>query len=495
MKRNFVTNLAFLLFLNLLIKPFYVLGIDVSIQNAVTASVYGIYFPLLSLSLMFQVILDMGIESFTRREIAQNHHLLSRYLSNIIVLKLFLALIYFIVCLIIGILSNYNPYQIKLLFILLINQFLASFILYMRANLGGLHLFKTESVISVLDKTLLIIICGLLLWGNITDVPFKIEWFIFAQTFSYSVTLIISLIILTGKEKVSFSRFNVKIYFSIIKKSLPFALLVLLMSSYYRIDSILLERMAENGDVQAGIYAHSFRLLDMLQNYGYLLPFCSFPCLQKCLKNKESVEQLVHISSVIIVIPALILSVGAVFYKMDIIDFLYDEHLEKSSTVFGIIMPGFLGICISYIFGTLLTANGNLKSLITISAIGATISIFINLVLIPKIGVTGSAIANISAQAFTALVQIIVAIRIFKFRFNVKLVVKLLIYSLLLIITAYITHKFKLNWLLNFSIYALISFFLIFMVRLIKIYQLKEIIGKRKMNYKQHLSKSFLIDF
>ncbi len=65
MKRKFVTNLALLLFLNLLVKPVYAFGIDVGVQNAVGARAYGNYFILLNFSLIFQILLDLGIENFT----------------------------------------------------------------------------------------------------------------------------------------------------------------------------------------------------------------------------------------------------------------------------------------------------------------------------------------------------------------------------------------------------------------------------------------------
>ncbi len=96
MKRKFLTNLALLLFLNLLIKPVYAFGIDLSVQNAVGSAIYGNFFILLNFSLIFSIILDMGIENFNRREIARNHDLLNRYFSNLFPLKLLLGTFYFI---------------------------------------------------------------------------------------------------------------------------------------------------------------------------------------------------------------------------------------------------------------------------------------------------------------------------------------------------------------------------------------------------------------
>ena len=45
-QKKFVTNIAFLIVLNLLIKPFWPLGIEPAVQNAVGNAGYGEYFIL-----------------------------------------------------------------------------------------------------------------------------------------------------------------------------------------------------------------------------------------------------------------------------------------------------------------------------------------------------------------------------------------------------------------------------------------------------------------
>ena len=47
MQRSFLLNLALLLVLNLLVKPFYILGIDAGVQDAVGSAGYGTYACLL----------------------------------------------------------------------------------------------------------------------------------------------------------------------------------------------------------------------------------------------------------------------------------------------------------------------------------------------------------------------------------------------------------------------------------------------------------------
>ena len=64
MQRKFLTNLLILLFMNLLIKPFWILGIDRSVQNAVGAEQYGFYFAIFNFTFLFNIMLDLGITNF-----------------------------------------------------------------------------------------------------------------------------------------------------------------------------------------------------------------------------------------------------------------------------------------------------------------------------------------------------------------------------------------------------------------------------------------------
>ncbi|MCK4288280.1 MAG: hypothetical protein KAW86_03670, partial [Bacteroidales bacterium] len=79
MQRKFLTNLALLLFLNFLIKPFWILGIDRTVQNVVGLEDYGFYFVVFNFSLIFNILLDFGITNFNNRNIAQHNFLLNKY--------------------------------------------------------------------------------------------------------------------------------------------------------------------------------------------------------------------------------------------------------------------------------------------------------------------------------------------------------------------------------------------------------------------------------
>jgi O-antigen/teichoic acid export membrane protein len=476
LRRKFLTNLALLVFLNLLIKPFWIFGIDRTVQNVVGAEEYGLYFSLFNFSLLLNIILDFGITNYNNRNIAQNNQLLSKSLSSIVVLRFMLAVVYFIFTLAAAMLIGYELRQIYILVFLVFNQFIASFILYLRSNLSGLHLFKTDSIISVLDRTLMIIICSFLLWGGFVKSEFRIEWFIYAQTSAYVVALLITLVVVYGKADFLKLNFDRAYFIAILKKSYPFAVLTLLMAFYFRIDSVMLERLLPNGKEQAGIYAQAYRILDAAAMFAFLFAGLLLPMFSRMIKHKESIDQLTFFSLLLLIVPVLAITFASFFYRGEIMDLLYHQHVASSSIIFGILILSYVGIAITYIFGTLLTANGNLKQLNLMAGAGVILNISLNLILIPKYFALGAAIASLITQVFTAVIQIILSFRIFKFRFNGKRIYQILLFVGAVFLLSFFSVQINIYWIIKYILIIILSLLLAFVFRIFKLKVLFEIL-------------------
>ena len=416
-QKDFVFNLCLLIFLNILIKPFWTLGVEVGVQNSVGAESYGLYFSIFSFTMLFYMVLDMGIANYNNRNIARNTQLLDKYLSNIIVLRLLLGVIFFAVIFAVGLLIGYRGNQLRLLFWIGLNQFLNLFLLYVRSNISALLMFKTDSIISVTDKLLMILFCGLLLWGNITDEPFRIEWFIWSQTVAYVITIAIALGIVLRKAKLRRLNWNPAFFIVILKKSFPYALITLLMSCYYRMDSVMLERILplETGAEQSGIYASAFRLLDTIAMIAYLFSVILLPLFSKMLKQKEDIVPVVRTSFSFLFLFSISAVVILFVYRVPVIQLLYTNHVDDSVAVFRLIIFGLIPISMNYLFGTLLTANGSMKELNIIAAVGIVINVLVNIILIPRMQACGSAVASIVTLSTVSVLQFVLAVRIIGF--------------------------------------------------------------------------------
>ncbi len=455
-----------------MVKPFWIFGIDRTVQNLVGAGEYGLFYSLFNFSLLLNIILDFGFTNFNNREISRHSQLLSKYLSNIVVVKILLAFAYCILCIFAALVMGYSSRQLYLLLLLVFNQFLSSFILYLRSNLSGLQFFKTDSFISVLDRLLMIVICSVLLWGNISNLKFSIEWFIYAQTISYSITFVFTFLLVLSKAEYFRVRFDKVFLISIFRQSYPYALLVLLMTLYSRVDSVMLERLLPNGNIESGIYAQAFRIVDAVNMIPFLFAGLLLPIFSKMIKNQESTQPLVGFAFSLLFIPAFAISTSCIIFREDLMQLLYHQHTTESSVLLGILMVSFLLISINYIFGTLLTANGSIKQLNYISCIGVILSIIINILLIPHYKSIGAAVANLATQIMVAVFQVILVFKTFRFRINVKSYGSYLLFIIITLALTVLSKTMFTDWSVGFIISLLIAVTLSFIFRIIRIREL-----------------------
>jgi len=420
MKQKFLSSLFLIVLLNLLIKPFYILGVDAEVQNRVGEVAYGNYYALLNFSFLLNILLDLGITNYNTRNIAQHPQLVQKNFGRILGVRFSLFFLYAIVSSILALSFGYSAVEFWMLGVLFFNQFLVATIQFSRSNFAGLHLFKSDAFISVLDRSLLILFVGVLLWGNVTEQPFQIEWFVYAQTAAYLIAAVTSIVLL--KSHVDSIQLRLKKLFSmaLIKKSFPFALLIFLMMMYNRMDAVMLERLLDNGDQQAGVYAQGYRFLDAVNMFALLFAGLLLPIFARMLKQKQDTTDMVRLAVSILVSVSVCIAAIGFFYQHDLISLRYPDAGSLSRLTFGVLILSFVPVSLTYIYGTLLTANGSLKALNYMALGGLLTNFVLNLILIQWYQVLGAAMATLITQMLTALVQIVLAYRIIPIQFSFK---------------------------------------------------------------------------
>jgi O-antigen/teichoic acid export membrane protein len=481
LEKKLLSGLFWVLLLNLLIKPFWFLGIEVGVQNAVGAEQYGFYFGIFNLAYIFNILLDLGITNFNTRNIAQHPHLISKHFPYLLSIKLLLLALYMVVTFSTGLLLGYHSRQFYLLAFLSFNQFLNSFILYLRSNFEGLLLFKWDSVISILDRVIMIAICGALLW--LPQHPaFKIEYFVYAQTAAYLLTALMALTVLVSKTGFGRLRLSRPFTLAILKQSLPFALLVLLMASYNRLDPILLQKLSPTGlgDYNAGIYASAFRLLDVLTMVTYLVSVPLLPIYARLTKSPTTeLASTTRIVTSLMLVYSITAAITLASMDTQLMELLYTDHIDESATVFSILVYGIIPISMTYVFGTLLTAAGRLRQLNTFALCTLAINILINVFCIPRWGALGSAWASLVAQSFMAITQLWAAIKIFHLRPSWGYILKIVFFTLSITSCTLLTPSDH-AWWLRLTIVGIVALVLAVLLKLIDINELKTIINNQE---------------
>lgn len=404
MRKKFVSSLALLLLLNFLIKPLWIVGIDIKVQNTVGAESYGLYAAIFSFTFILNIVLDVGLSHYNNRAVSRRHSEVVKNLSHLGSLKLLLGVIYLLLTFTLGYFLHYRGSAFILLLILSMNQFLASLVIFLRSNLAGLQLFKTDAVMSVLDKLLMVIACGILLYTSWFAFPFTVKIFALVQTGSYAVVVLLAFYLVLQKAKVFRLHFKLTQFKGQLRASFPYALLILLMALYTRVDSVMIQQIT--GALENGIYAQAFRLLEVVNQVGYLFSVLLLPMFSGMIARGESTGKLAQLAYGLVLIIMLSIGLSGFVYALPLMEMLYDQHSAFSAPIFQPLILSSIAFSTTYVFGTLLTARGNLWLLNKIAIGGFLLNIGLNSVLIPRYGGLGAAYATFATQFGTALMQV-----------------------------------------------------------------------------------------
>ena len=469
-RKSFLGNLMLLVGLNLLIKPFWIFGIEVSVQNLVGTEAYGLYFTLFNLTFIFNMLLDMGTTSFNNRSIAQDRETLQHFFPRILSLRLLLGGVYALVMLVAGLLTRCTASDFGLLVPLAVNQFLSLLILYLRSNVSGMLMFKTDSLLSVIDRLIMIICCGVLIWGHVTDRPFQISWFVYIQMFSYGMTALFALLVVCRHCRFRRLEWDFPFFRKVLLRSFPFALLALLTNIHNRTDAVLLKWLLPDGIgvVQAGIYASAYRLLDAAVIVAYLLSVILLPLFSHLIGHRENFRPIVKTSFVLMYVYGLLLALFSCIYRFEVMGMLYDHNVSASSAVFGLLILSILPVGLTYVFGSLLTANGNLRSLNQIALSAVCVNIAANLLLIPHFHAIGSALASLLTQGFIIVAEMAVARKVFSFRIPWRFMGRVAGYTVAVLFCASGCRCLPLSWGMQLALAVAVCIGMIFLFRLFR---------------------------
>lgn len=455
LKKYFITNISIMLILNLLVKPVWIFLIDRNVQLKLGNEEYGLYSAIVSLTIIFNILLDLGITNYNNKHLAAQKSIFQNIFPNIIVAKLLLSIVYFAVIISVAYFLNYSARAFELIMLLGYVQVLNSLLLYLRSNVSAHQDFVFDSVFSILDKLLMIVLCSLMLFSHLVN-QFTIEWFIYAQLAAYFTSCCIATFFILyryGTFKVG--KIKLTLVFKICKQSLPYALLILMMAIYMRVDSLMLERM--DSAYETGLYVEAFRILDASNMIAFLFAGILLPMFSRLLSQQYNIEGIVITSTNLMLGASLALVSFCTIYASEIMQMLYHRNHQNTEWIFIFVIAAFPAYCLMYIYSTLLTANGNILLLIKIAFIGSVIAIAGNYILIPHFHAKGVALVSGIVEWSVALLYIKFCIKIFKLSVSIKRVFKFLALFLVLFVINLILHYYGFH-LIVAAIFNLVAF-------------------------------------
>jgi polysaccharide transporter, PST family len=193
---------------------------------------------------------------------------------------------------------------------------------------------------------------------------------------------------------------------SLARTSWPLVIAGLSVSAYMRLDQVMLGKML--GDTGVGVFSAAVRISEALYFLPVAVATTVSPALMQAARvsAREYERRYLEVASLLVWIALLTAGLFATF-SGQIIQALYGPAYAPAATVLAIHawagVLASLGVC-----GQIwLTNAGYLKYSMYQTLAGAAVNVVLNLVLIPRLGVVGAALATCAAQVTCVLLMVV----------------------------------------------------------------------------------------
>ncbi len=353
---------------------------------------FGIFSFGLAFALLAAILTDFGLSTLLVRDTSRNKKDASKYISNALLLKIFLALI--TVALSYAFLNSmgYKGETKAVAYIMLSFAILQSFTELYCSIFRSFERMHYDASIKVLR---MLILSAAVFYSLKNNFSLVISSFSFPITESI-ILLTAILLVYTRFIKISFS-FDFALLRHLLKESSFFCLSMAFAGLFLYIDQIMLSKLGSASDV--GIYAAASNIAIALISIPMMYANSIYPVISRLyVSSKESLKFVYERSFKYMLIIGLAISAGIYALSDKIIAFLYGKEYIASSIVLAIVCWHLFLRFANVMSGFTLSSMDRQGSRVISQGIASLSKIALNFILIPFYGIVGAAIATLVTE-------------------------------------------------------------------------------------------------
>lgn len=441
------------------------------------AAEYGIFSYALSLAGFFTIFADLGLSPLMTREIAaakDQPEKQATYFASAFWIKIFLLAITSLLVIFAAPKFSKIEEVVALLPFVAILVFFDNFRDFTFAYFKGVEKMEREAFLVVV-MNITIALTGFIILNFYKTAGALL----FSYVASVAVVSVAAFYFIKNLIKGAFKYFNKETALRFIHDSWPLAFSGLFGIFMLNIDIVMLGwwRSAE----EIGYYSASQRVVQILYILPAILASAIFPAAARFIKQKEDgkTRLLNEKSMTALYLIAIPLAVGGIILAKPIIELLFGKKYLPASASFQILIASLLIQFPGAVLGNLIMAHNQQKKLVSYVIAGSLSNIFFNVLLIPKYGISGAAIATLISQLayFTPVWLKIKKLSDFKTFRHLK---KIIAGAIIMGIFSYFLNKFGLNVIINIIVSAGIYFIILYLLKEKIINETKELFAKIK---------------
>jgi Membrane protein involved in the export of O-antigen and teichoic acid len=372
----------------------YVLAFFYSIYSARYLGVegFGVLSAALAFAGIFSILTDLGLSNLTVREVARDHKMARKYLSNAMALKILLSILTFILIAVLGYLSGYPQEKSYVLYFITLSLILNSFGGIFNAIFQAYEKMEYQSITQILNNVMMFVGIFLAIGYQLNIVAFAFVYFA-ASAFSLILTIIICL----WKFIIPKIEFDFIFWKAMLIEALPIAVSGIFALIAFRVDMVMLEMI--KGSVAVGWYSAAYRLMEALLFFPSMYTLSVYPLLSKFyVDSRQSLEISYYKSFKYLTIISVPIVAATTLLAPDIILLIYKSSFSESIIALQILIWALPFIFLSYVLGSTIVSVNKQVEVVRITFITMIINIGLNLVLIPSWGFIGAACVTVITE-------------------------------------------------------------------------------------------------
>ena len=395
--KKFFGNISFVVLLNLLVKPGWVV-VENLVQDRLGHAAFGTFTALYALTLIFASVSDLGLTQLTTKRVAANAEFLPEYFPTILPLKGGLSVLFLALIVGAGWLIGYRGHILTLLALTGTGLLLTQYTSFLRGTLQAHQRFNTDALLSVLEKALLL----LLVLGLLT-VGLTLDNYVVARSAATLFTFVVLYVLIT--RLYGFVRFRLRWSHArtVLRASLPFAMITLLYGLNERIDMVMLERLAT--PAEAGYYAGAYRWVDAIMMYMWTVLPLFFAKFAHATDRPGEQQELLWFGQRIVTVPLLFVC-AFVLFRGEVLFWQFTHstptELAHMTLSLRILMVNVLVHAFFAIYSTLLTSTSQEKPVSWLVGISIALNVGLNVVLLPRYGAVAAALDTLLCAVFVS---------------------------------------------------------------------------------------------
>jgi len=382
-----LSNTTYLLAANV-IQKLISLGYFVYYVRILGPSGTGLFEPVRSVIPITLTVIDLSLASVLTREIARTPHRAKEFMNNVLSVKVLVALVAFLTALAVNAFYDFNQLTRTLLFLASIVICLDMFTTTFTAVLRGMQTFRYEAI-GVVLTSLTTVATGVVAFRLNAGVPGLMIAFI-----GGSIVNILFMGSVIRRKLGSFPRlwWNSALIRHFLLISMPILGAALLAKLFTYSDRYILLKIS--GKTAAGLYVAANKIPFALEFIAASFAASLLPAMSHFfITAKDQLSRIFEQATRYLIILSVPIAVGVFVLAHPFAVKLFGRSFADATTPLRIMISALPFIFLNFPVGSFLIAvNKQIWNTINL-ATAVTLSVILNLVLQPPLGVTGAAIA------------------------------------------------------------------------------------------------------